>query len=65
MFDDLDDAADAFTHIQRRIRSARNERELSACTGLLDAPAFLALPEHCQQDLLEQYVDKLAEIGAL
>lgn len=64
MFEDLDDNADWFTHIQQLIRKAKTERELKLVAALLDGHHFLALPEHCQQDLVNQYADKLEQLGA-
>ncbi len=64
MFEHLDDDADWFTFAQRRIRAVKNDSQLKDCAGLLDSHQFMALPEHCQQDLLEQYVTKLVEMGA-
>ena len=64
MLDDIDDAADWFSHIQHRIRTAKSERELKLAGTLLDGHHFMALPERCQEDLIEQYAAKLMNFEA-
>lgn len=62
--DDPDDVADWYSYAQRRIQSAKSERDIRRLISLLDAHQFLELPEMKQCNLINLYADKLSEIGA-
>lgn len=64
MFEDPDDVADWYSYAQRRIQSAKSERDMRGLISLLDAHPFLELPEMQQCNLINLYADKLSEIGA-
>lgn len=58
----LDTASDFYTKTVQTLRQARDEgptplgqKMLRLGAGLVDGHEFLALPEHCQEDLLALY----------